>query len=111
MVCQREKLVSNSGDYHILTYAPSGSTGVDIEKYKDRSEQTYQTYLGESVSSDMDSKLLFYKAWLQKEISYKCGKSIDITYQTMIDGYIYGYAFDNTFKVELVYLKELLPDN
>ncbi|HEN4396306.1 TPA: CylK protein, partial [Streptococcus agalactiae] len=25
--------------------------------------------------------------------------------------YIYGYAFDNTFKVELVYLKELLPDN
>ncbi|MGR1370133.1 CylK protein, partial [Streptococcus agalactiae] len=28
-----------------------------------------------------------------------------------IDGYIYGYAFDNTFKVELVYLKELLPDN
>ncbi|MCC9786612.1 CylK protein, partial [Streptococcus agalactiae] len=26
-------------------------------------------------------------------------------------GYIYGYAFDNTFKVELVYLKELLPDN
>ncbi|MCC9812501.1 CylK protein, partial [Streptococcus agalactiae] len=27
------------------------------------------------------------------------------------DGYIYGYAFDNTFKVELVYLKELLPDN
>ncbi|HEO7345159.1 TPA: CylK protein, partial [Streptococcus agalactiae] len=56
-------------------------------------------------------KLLFYKAWLQKEISYKCGKSIDITYQTMIDGYIYGYAFDNTFKVEAVYLKELLPDN
>ncbi|HGD5087741.1 TPA: CylK protein, partial [Streptococcus agalactiae] len=26
-------------------------------------------------------------------------------------GYIYGYAFDNTFKVEAVYLKELLPDN
>lgn len=77
----------------------------------DQSEQTYQNYLGESVSSDMDSKLLFYKAWLQKEISYKCGKSIDITYQTMIDGYIYGYAFDNTFKVEAVYLKELLPDN
>ncbi|HEO7168556.1 TPA: CylK protein, partial [Streptococcus agalactiae] len=24
---------------------------------------------------------------------------------------IYGYAFDNTFKVEAVYLKELLPDN
>ncbi|MCC9834720.1 CylK protein, partial [Streptococcus agalactiae] len=22
-----------------------------------------------------------------------------------------GYAFDNTFKVEAVYLKELLPDN
>lgn len=29
----------------------------------------------------------------------------------MIDGYIYGYVFDNIFKVEVVYLKELLLDN
>ncbi len=87
---------SNSSNYHVLIYSPSGLCGVDLEEYCNRSETVYDKFLGYQPIAD--KKLVFYQKWLEKEIHFKCQKAIAVTYKPIAD-YLLGYAFENDLDV------------
>lgn len=100
---------SNSVDYHVLTYSSTGDTGVDIEEYRDRPEATYRTFLSLSEECRGDFKQLFYKQWLEKEITFKQKQVNKINYFTF-ENYLCGYSFDNEKDVKRIQLFDLLSD-
>ncbi|WP_049805791.1 4'-phosphopantetheinyl transferase family protein [Streptococcus equinus] len=87
---------SNSGDYHVLTYSPTGSCGVDLEEYRDRSQAVYDKFLGSW--NVQDKKLAFYQKWLEKEIAFKCPAADKITYESF-ENYLLGYFFEDESEI------------
>ncbi|SEI79611.1 hypothetical protein SAMN05216460_1493 [Streptococcus sp. 45] len=87
---------SNSSNYHVLIYSPSGLCGVDLEEYRDRSETVYDKFLGYQPIAD--KKLVFYQKWLEKEIRFKCPSTDKITYESF-ENYLLGYFFEDTSEI------------
>ena len=87
---------SNSSNYHVLIYSPSGLCGVDLEEYRDRSQTVYDKFLGSEKVHD--KKLAFYQKWLEKEIRFKCPSTDKITYESF-ENYLLGYFFEDTSEI------------
>ncbi|MCY7172726.1 CylK protein [Streptococcus gallolyticus subsp. gallolyticus] len=92
---------SNSGDYHVLTYSPTGPCGVDLEEYRDRSQTVYDKFLGSEKV--LDKKLAFYQKWLEKEIAFKCPIADKIIYESF-DEYLLGYFFEDESEISYLTL-------
>lgn len=102
-----EMSYSNSGDYHVLTYSMTDSTGVDVEIYKDRPNSSYVSFLNVCDDSQIDYKKIFYKKWLEKEILFKQNKVKRIKY-FFVENYICGYAFGSAKDVKVIRLQNLM---